>query len=170
VISTGLTPKRLIVEGEWDEPTKIHRIGPGQWLPVGRWVWDDHVSGTEGAGTRKGQVHGPLDWRVVALDAAGLLLFFIPGVIAFAVDFTNGTIYLPPEGYAQQNAGAGEREFVTVKLPEGPVTPSKLEAIVSEHAEREIQLTPGTYQTESLETIDDFWAATDRYREERTPG
>jgi hypothetical protein len=27
-----------------------------------------------------------------------LLLFFIPGVIAFVVDFSTGAIYLPPEG------------------------------------------------------------------------
>jgi hypothetical protein len=29
------------------------------------------------------------------LDGIGLLFFLIPGVIAFAVDFSNGTIYLP---------------------------------------------------------------------------
>lgn len=44
---------------------------------------------------RKGQVGGRIDVGVALLDAVGLLLFFIPGVIAFAVDFTNGTIYLP---------------------------------------------------------------------------
>lgn len=119
---------------------------------------------------RKGQISGSLDWRVVALDAAGLLLFFIPGVIAFAVDFTNGTIYLPPEGYAQQSPSAGNREFVQVKLPAGPITPSKLEAIVSAHAEREIQLTPGTYQTEPLATIDDFWTTWDKHASEPTQG
>ena len=44
---------------------------------------------------RKGQKSGRLDSGVVILDALGLLFFFIPGVIAFAVDFSNGTIYLP---------------------------------------------------------------------------
>lgn len=44
---------------------------------------------------RKGQKGGHLDSGVVILDALGLLFFFIPGVIAFAVDFNNGTIYLP---------------------------------------------------------------------------
>lgn len=44
---------------------------------------------------RKGQVSGQLDPSVVLLDALGLLFFFVPGVVAFAVDFTNGTIYLP---------------------------------------------------------------------------
>lgn len=36
-----------------------------------------------------------LDWPIVGLDAIGLLFFIIPGVIAFAVDFSSGTIYLP---------------------------------------------------------------------------
>jgi hypothetical protein len=36
-----------------------------------------------------------LDWKVAALDGLGLLLFFIPGVIAFVVDFYTGAIYLP---------------------------------------------------------------------------
>src|SRR5262249_47382389 len=44
---------------------------------------------------RRGQVGGRLDVGVVVLDAIGLLFFLIPGIIAFAVDFSNGTIYLP---------------------------------------------------------------------------
>lgn len=44
---------------------------------------------------RVGQTEGRLDPAVVALDAAGLLFGIIPGVIAFAVDITTGTIYLP---------------------------------------------------------------------------
>ena len=52
-------------------------------------------SGTIMYPERKGQKGGRLDSGVVILDALGLLFFFIPGVIAFAVDFNNGTIYLP---------------------------------------------------------------------------
>jgi hypothetical protein len=44
---------------------------------------------------RRGQMTGRLDIGVVLLDALGLFFFIIPGVIAFAVDFSNGTIYLP---------------------------------------------------------------------------
>ncbi|MBF9000349.1 MULTISPECIES: hypothetical protein [Vibrio] len=44
---------------------------------------------------RKGQVDGRIDVGIAVLDAIGLLFFFIPGVVAFAVDFSNGTIYLP---------------------------------------------------------------------------
>lgn len=44
---------------------------------------------------RKGQSQGRLDPGIVALDGVGLLLFIIPGLIAFGIDFYNGTIYLP---------------------------------------------------------------------------
>lgn len=44
---------------------------------------------------RKGQIQGRIDPMVLALDGLGLIFYLIPGVIAFAVDFSNGTIYLP---------------------------------------------------------------------------
>ena len=44
---------------------------------------------------RRGQRDGSVDAGVAILDALGLLFGIIPGVIAFAVDFSNGTIYLP---------------------------------------------------------------------------
>ncbi len=36
-----------------------------------------------------------LDVGIVILDGIGLFFFIIPGVIAYAVDFSNHTIYLP---------------------------------------------------------------------------
>ncbi|MDD5069722.1 MAG: hypothetical protein PHV17_03240 [Candidatus Omnitrophica bacterium] len=44
---------------------------------------------------RKGQKSGKIDIGVALLDGIGLLFFLIPGVIAYAIDFNNGTIYLP---------------------------------------------------------------------------
>lgn len=44
---------------------------------------------------RRGQRAGSIDAGVAILDGLGLLFGIIPGVIAFAVDFSNGTIYLP---------------------------------------------------------------------------
>lgn len=44
---------------------------------------------------RKGQKSGKIDAGVAILDGIGVLCFIIPGVIAYAVDFYNGTIYLP---------------------------------------------------------------------------
>jgi hypothetical protein len=44
-------------------------------------------AGLTGCGTifypeRIGQTHGPLDWKVVALDTVGLLLFLVPGIVS----------------------------------------------------------------------------------------
>jgi hypothetical protein len=44
---------------------------------------------------RKGQRDGRVDTTVALLDGIGLLFFIIPGLIAFLIDFDNGTIYLP---------------------------------------------------------------------------
>ena len=44
---------------------------------------------------RRGQRAGHIDVGVALLDGIGLFFGLIPGVIAFAVDFSNGTIYLP---------------------------------------------------------------------------
>lgn len=52
---------------------------------------------------RKGQTQGRIDPAVAILNAAGLLLFIIPGLVAFAVDFHTGAIYLPG-GIADANA------------------------------------------------------------------
>ena len=49
---------------------------------------------------RRGQTNGQIDVGVAALDAIGLLLFFVPGVVAFGVDFITGAIYLPGGGMA----------------------------------------------------------------------
>lgn len=47
---------------------------------------------------RRGQdAKGDLDIGVVLLNGVGLLFFLIPGIIAYAVDFSTGAIYLPPE-------------------------------------------------------------------------
>lgn len=45
---------------------------------------------------RNGQDSGKLDPNVVLLDGIGLLFFILPGVVAYAVDFATGAIYLPP--------------------------------------------------------------------------
>lgn len=46
---------------------------------------------------RRGQRGTRIDVGVAIMDGIGLFFFLLPGVIAFAVDFTQGTIYYPPE-------------------------------------------------------------------------
>jgi hypothetical protein len=57
-------------------------------------------------GERRGQRHsGRIDWKVAGLNGLGLVFFFVPGVIAFVVDFYTGAIYLPAS-YAKAGHGA----------------------------------------------------------------
>ncbi len=44
---------------------------------------------------RRGQRSGRIDPGVAVMDGIGLLLFIIPGMVAFAIDFSTGAIYLP---------------------------------------------------------------------------
>lgn len=44
---------------------------------------------------RRGQTSGRIDAGVAVMDGVGLLIFLVPGVVAFAVDFATGAIYLP---------------------------------------------------------------------------
>ncbi|MDM1717424.1 polyribonucleotide nucleotidyltransferase [Thiopseudomonas alkaliphila] len=49
---------------------------------------------------RKGKSGGRIDPAVAILDGIGLLFWVIPGLVAYAIDFANGTIYLPSGKYA----------------------------------------------------------------------
>lgn len=99
---------------------------------------------------RKGQPPGHLDPKVVALDALGLLLFFIPGVIAFAVDFNNGTIYLPPEGYG--NAESSKHGWTPVRTSSKSPTSEEIERIVRQRTGKSVRLQPGRYRATKLDS------------------
>jgi hypothetical protein len=106
---------------------------------------------------RRGQPAGDLDWKIVALDALGLLFFFIPGIIAFAVDFSTGAIYLPPVYYGASPPGDEELPLAAVSVPRDELTQQRLEQVVSQHAGREVKLVEGQYETVKLASLDDFW-------------
>jgi len=63
---------------------------------------------------------------VVALDAIGLLFFFVPGVIAFAVDFVTGAIYLPGGGLVQLSPA----ELESIKNNDGSVNENRLKSMM----------------------------------------
>lgn len=117
---------------------------------------------------RRGQPTGRLDWGVVLLDGLGLLLFFIPGLIAFAVDFATGTIYLPPGEYGKKGDPGSRRRLVKVLVPRDQLSKAKIEEIVSSHIGRSIELRDGEYFTEPMGSIDDFWSAAERAGRDRT--
>lgn len=142
----------------------MHHLSRRRWLCAA--AAHAGLSGILGCGTvlhpeRRGQAAGPLDWKIVALDGIGLLLFFVPGVIAFAVDFSTGAIYLPEAGYSEKRSSR-KKSLVTRQIPKDSLTVAEVEQIVTDHVGEAIRLRSGTFQTEPLNRIDEFWTAVDK--------
>lgn len=128
-----------------------------QWLAAALVAVQQSGCGTIFWPERRGQPAGPLDLKVVALDAVGLLFFFIPGVIAFAVDFATGAIYLPPGQYSSTTDATNrwKRVPTATKQPD----PKEIEQVVHAHSGKSIRLQPGTYQVgrmKSAESLEDL--------------
>jgi hypothetical protein len=109
---------------------------------------------------RRGQPPGYLDVGVVALDAVGLLLFLVPGIVAFAVDFATGTIYLPPERPYLTPASDG-RTWQAVRVDPAELTPERLAEVVRERTGQAVRLEPGSYQAARIDRIEDAPATLD---------
>lgn len=105
---------------------------------------------------RRGQPAGAIDWKIVALDAVGLIFFFVPGVIAFAVDFTTGAIYLPPEHCTDATERRDDRELAEFHVPVEQLTPPGIAAAVSARIAEPVLLEPGRYQTYVLTDLEEF--------------
>jgi hypothetical protein len=90
---------------------------------------------------RKGQTAGDLDTSIVALNAVGLLFFLVPGVIAYAVDFNNGTIYLPG-GSAAINS-----DDVNIVTIEGEMTNEMIEQVIFEETGKSISVSDSEVQS-----------------------
>jgi len=82
---------------------------------------------------RRGQKPvGRIDPGIAALDALGLLLFVVPGVIAFAVDITNGTLYFPSGRHSSVSIGTGPITMIRVNPAE--LNKKKIEEIINKYA------------------------------------
>jgi hypothetical protein len=97
---------------------------------------------------RKGQISGQLDPKIVFFDAVGLLFFLVPGVIAFAVDFTNGTIYLP--GGRHANLSPAELESITYK---GKVDQAALSILLQQKGLTQADVNPETMQLKPVASV-----------------
>jgi hypothetical protein len=106
---------------------------------------------------RRGQPAGRLDPAIVVLDGIGLLLFFVPGVVAFVVDFATGAIYLPSE-YSRADPGREMDLRVVhvrvVHVDRADLTPHRLEEIVHEQTGKVVNLQPGAYRARRLQHLD----------------
>lgn len=112
---------------------------------------------------RIGQPPGRLDPGVVALDGVGLLVFLIPGALAFAIDFYTGAIYLPPQYSLKPGASdANSDDLVTIRVDPEALTPRRVAQVLREQTGRDVRLDPGTYRVMRIDSVDQFGQATER--------
>jgi len=114
-----------------------------------------------------GRVNAPhsnqIDWKVAALDGLGLILFFVPGVIAFAVDFYTGAIYLPANhitgGYTASKVELNRRV-----IPIEDLNISSIEQAVTDHVGRNVSLQDDASRVSHLAKIERFDAQVERHQ------
>lgn len=112
------------------------------------------ITALAGCGTlfhpeRKGQVSGHIDPVVAIANGVGLLFFIVPGVVAYAVDFSNGTIYLPSD---RSSAGVD-----TLRLEEG-MDVARLERLLSEKTGKPVSLDDELVWVEKVDSLDEALA------------
>lgn len=104
---------------------------------------------------RRGQAAGKIDPQVAILNGLGLLLFIVPGVIAFAVDFATGAIYLPGGKKANLPADA-----VRVVLADPDrLDSAAIERIVSAETGRPVSLADPGVRQQALRDRGELFAA-----------
>lgn len=106
---------------------------------------------------RKGQTEGQLDPAIVALNAVGLLLYVIPGLVAFAVDFSNGTIYLPG-GSAQLT----QEQMEQITRADGEVDEQALEQLLRQDLNLDVDLQAENVEVRSLDSVEQLNAYMER--------
>ncbi len=125
------------------------------------------------------RIHAPhsrdIDWKIAALDGLGLALFFVPGVVAFVVDFSTGAIYLPADGssgYAaadSKETPEGESESVAndepgmplakwnrVDLPPVELHPGRIEEVVSDQLRSPFSMRESQIRVSELAKLSHF--------------
>ena len=102
---------------------------------------------------RRGQRGGRIDAGVAVLDGIGLLFFIIPGIIAYAVDFSNGTIYLPG------TVGSLDvKDIKQVKFDPKHYNAATIEKIIKIETGHAIKLSRNNIQVYKLKSLDDMMA------------
>ncbi|MDP8266411.1 MAG: hypothetical protein P9M07_05635 [Candidatus Aceula meridiana] len=103
---------------------------------------------------RKGQKSGKIDAGVAILDGIGLLFFFVPGIIAYAVDFNNGTIYLP----GTSRSSLDIQDLKQVKFDPKHSTMASIKRIIRNETGYDVNLHESNMQIVKLESSQDMLA------------
>ena len=98
---------------------------------------------------------GQLDPAIIILDGIGLFFFIIPGLVAFAVDFTTGAIYFPTD----HEPGERERTLFDQYDAEARLDREEIERAVMLKTGKAIDLYKDEVRITELESLDRFWLA-----------
>lgn len=101
---------------------------------------------------RRGQKGGRIDAGVAVLDGVGLLLFILPGIIAFAIDFGNGAIYLPSGGKGL----FGRDDLKTIRFDPRRDGRKEIERLIRENSGVAVTLDQPGMQRLELNSVDDL--------------
>jgi hypothetical protein len=104
---------------------------------------------------RRGQKGGRVDVGVAILDGIGLLFFIIPGIIAYAVDFSEGTIYLPA-GIARGSLNI--KDIKQVKFDPKHYNAATIEKIIKRETGYAVKLSQDNMEVYKLKSLDDMMA------------
>jgi len=105
---------------------------------------------------RRGQHGGHIDPVVAVADAIGLLFYFIPGVIAFAVDFTTGAIY-QSGGHHGRHASLTPEELQSVTKG-GKVDTQVLNKLLSEKLGQKIDVDASNVEVKKFDSTESLLA------------
>ena len=98
---------------------------------------------------------GPLDPSIIILDGIGLFFFIIPGLVAFAVDFTTGAIYFP----ADHEPGERERMLFDEYDADARLDREEIERVVMLKTGKQIDLCRDEVRITELQSLEQFWPA-----------
>jgi len=89
---------------------------------------------------RRGQKPvGRIDPAIAILDAVGLFFFVIPGIIAFAVDISNGTLYFP-SGHRHSPGRTENKHVKVIRVNPGELNEKRIQEMVKTHTGVSIRL------------------------------
>jgi len=81
-----------------------------------------------------------LDTAIVVLDGIGLFFFVVPGLVAFAVDFLSGTIYLPSGNSKKSSIEPNLKNVVGIKVEKEGLTKKNIEFIIKAYTGKSVNL------------------------------
>lgn len=119
---------------------------------------------------------GPIDWKVAAMDGAGLIFFFVPGVIAFAVDYYNGTLFLPTSTAPEIITASIDQEtsvtpqFHEVSMPKNAIYRRDIELAISQQQGHPVTIDDHAARIAPLTSLADFSREYKRFAENPESG